>query len=147
MSNYKKYKNLYWEADGLLNAIMEKSEMPVSEVMTLFCLAEGIDTQLAICKKLYMPKQTIHSAIKKLESQGFVVLAPQKGKDKTRRITLTDSGRDVYLQKVFPVEEAESKAFASLDEKEQEELVRITAKYNDFLRKATEEYIKDYGKN
>lgn len=147
MDYVKRYKELYWEADGLFNQIMECSKMPGSEAMTLFCLMEGLNTQSAICKKLYMPKQTIHSAIKKLESQGLVVLADEKAKDKTKQIFITDKGKSVYMQNVHPLDAAENTAFAMLDVSEQEELIRITSKYNGFLKNVTEEYLKEHGKN
>lgn len=147
MSYLKEYKQLFWESDGLYNSFMEHFGLSASESMTLFCVANGIDNQMAICKKLYMPKQTVHSAIKKLENAGIVVVSAQKSKDKTKKIALTDIGYKVYKKKVFPLDEVENEAFEQLDENEQREMVRITAKYNGLLRKAMSDYIANEQRN
>lgn len=147
MNYLKEYKALFWESDGLYNSFMEHFGLSTSESMILFCISEGIDTQSAICKKLYMPKQTVHSAIKKLEKAGIVVVSDQKSKDKTKKIILTDVGYKAYKEKVYPLDEVECEAFEKLDKDEQREMVRITAKYNGLLRKAISDYIANEKRN
>ncbi len=141
MDYVKEYKALFWESDGLYNSFMEYFGLSASESMTIFCLADGIDNQSAICKKLYMPKQTIHSVIKKLEQAGAVVVSNEKAKDKTKSVVLTDVGHRIYAEKVRPLDEVENVAFSMLDAEEQKEFVRISAKYNGLLRQTMSDYI------
>lgn len=147
MDYLKEHRALFCEADSLFNSIMESSGLSASEHMTIFCLSQGIDTQSAICKRLYVPKQTIHSVIKKLEQQGLVTLCPNPNDNKSKRITLTDAGYNVYKEKVAPVEDVEEEAFKMLSEQEQQTYVELSKKYNSLLREKTQEYLDKYDKN
>lgn len=147
MDYLKEQRALFCEADSLFNSIMESSGLSASEHLAIYCLSQGIDTQSAICKRLYIPKQTIHSVIKKLEGQGLVTLSPIPNDNKSKRITLTKDGYKVYKQKVAPVEDVEEEAFKMLSEQEQQAYVEISKKYNAFLREKTQEYLDKYDKN
>ena len=141
MTDIKEYRALLWESDGLYNSIMESSGYSASEYMCIYCIANGENTQAAIAKKLYMPKQTINSAIKKLSALGYVEATSRPGNNKERHLSLTTLGQEIYLQKIAITDNIDEEVWQELSEKDKSALVYLTQKYNDILRKKTEKYL------
>lgn len=141
MTDIKEYRALFWESDGLYNSIMEKSGYSASEYMSIYCIANGVNTQAAIAKKLYMPKQTINSAIKKLSALGYVEACSRPGNNKEKHLSLTTLGQEVYLQKVAITGDIEEEVWQELGEKDRAALVSLTQKYNDILRRKANKYL------
>ena len=75
------------------------------EILYALCLTGGC-TQRDICRMSYTPKQTIHSALRRLEREGLLSAAPAQG-------------REVFL---------------SLTARERKELLRLNKKYLELLR-------------
>lgn len=142
MDSLKKYRALFWQSDALYNSIMEKSGMPTSEHMTLYCISNGINTQSAICKKLYMPKQTINSAVKKFEKAGIVELCPTPNNDKLKTLALTKKGEEIVREKVLVSDEIEESVWNELTKDEQTQLVILTSKYNEILKEKVALFLK-----
>lgn len=141
MTDIKEYRALFWESDGLYNSIMESSGYSVSEYMSIYCIANGVNTQAAIAKKLYIPKQTINSAIKKLSSLGYVEAHSRPGNNKAKYLSLTALGQEVYLQKIAITDDIEEEVWQELSEKDKAALVSLTQKYNDILRQKANKYL------
>lgn len=140
MASVQQYRALFWESDGIYNEIMEKSGFSTSEFMSIYCIANGINTQADIAKKLYIPKQTINSSIKKLASLGYVEMTPVDGNNKTKSLHLTSLGQEVYKQKVAVMDDIEDELWQELDEKEADALVALTHKYNKLFRKHADKH-------
>lgn len=99
-------------------------------------------TQSELCKLLYEPKQTINSALKKLESEGCLMLT--KGGDRrSKTITLTEKGYALSNQTVDTVIASEEHAMSSLKESEQTLFLQLFHKYTDALKKQIKELKKE----
>ena len=146
MTSIKEYRAQFWVSDGQYNSVIEKSGLSSSEFMMLYCVSNGINTQSAICKKLYMPKQTINSAVKKFEKQGVISLACTKGNDKIKTLVLTDKGMELVRAKVLPMDDIEEMLWDELSETERAELVRLTTKYNKLFKEKQTEYFDKHNK-
>lgn len=85
-----------------------------------------------ICKKTGMNKQTINSAMRKLEKKGILYLSYYNGKNK--RVVLTDIGKCFLNSTVSKLYEAEAKAFDSWSEEEIKMYVKLMKKYVFCLR-------------
>ena len=142
MDSLKEYRALFWQTDALYNSIMEKTGMPTSEHMTLYCISSGINTQSAICKKLYMPKQTINSAVKKFEKEGIIELCSTPNNDKPKTLALTPKGEELVIEKVLVVDKIEESVWNELTNEEQIRLVKLTSKYNDVLKEKVALFLK-----
>jgi len=140
MANVNEYRALFWESDGMYNYVMEKSGFSTSEFMSLYCIANGINTQADIAKKLYIPKQTINSSIKKLISLGYVAMTSIDGNNKAKSLYLTPLGQEIYRQKVAIMDDIEDELWQELDEKEADALVALTQKYNRLFKKHAEKH-------
>ncbi len=143
MASIKEYRALFWESDGLYNSVIEKSGLSTSELMTLYCVSNGINTQSAISKKLYMPKQTINSAVKKFEKQGILRLGDTLGNDKLKTLALTQKGVQLVNDKVLAMDNIEEAVWEQLEESERDQLVRLTARFNKLLAEKVAAYLKE----
>lgn len=77
-------------------------------------------------------KQTINSAVRRLEADGILYLERDRGKAK--RVRLTETGREYVLQTVARLYKAECRALESWTEDEIETYLRLMKKYNDSFR-------------
>lgn len=82
-------------------------------------------------------KQTINSALRKLETEGIVYLEIFEGRKK--KVYLTDKGRQLAEDTVFRVIEAENEIFASWSDEEKRIYIDLTQRYlTDFKEKVKE---------
>ncbi len=96
--------------------------------------------QRDICDYAFTSKQTIHSAIHKLEKEGLLRFTPGKGRE--MHIFLTPAGEQFMREHVAPVIAMENKTISQMPPDETDLLVQLTAKYLDCLRSHSEEMLK-----
>lgn len=70
-------------------------------VMYMLYDAQEALTQSDIVKATGLSKQTLNSAIRKLEKDGIIILEKMNGKSK--KIVMTDKGRVLIAQKIKPL--------------------------------------------
>lgn len=92
----------------------------------LLVYGEGL-TQKQICDCSYNNKQTINSAIHKLEKQG--ILQMRAGVGRETRVSLTNEGIELANRVVLPIAEAEQRALESIPEKLREQLLAVVEQY------------------
>ena len=81
-------------------------------------------TQAEICE----PKQTVNSALKKLEAEGYLTLSA--GADqRSKRVCLTEKGERFVKAHVDRVPEAEAAALGAMTAAERDALIRLTGRY------------------
>lgn len=85
-----------------------------------------------IYKMSGISKQTINSAIRKLESEDIVYLKNHNGK--TKIVCLTEKGHDFVQQTGARLFEAECNAFSDWDEDEIDLYLSLIKKHNDSLK-------------
>lgn len=82
-------------------------------------------------------KQTINSALRKLESEGIVYLETFEGRKK--KVHLTEKGGQLAKDTVLRVIEAENEIFASWSDEEKSIYIDLTQRYlADFKEKVKE---------
>ena len=85
-------------------------------------------TQAEICEFLIEPKQTVNSALKKLEEEGYLTLSA--GADqRSKRVCLTEKGERFVKAHVDRVPEAEAAALGAMTAAERDALIRLTGRY------------------
>ena len=135
----KEYNALNREIEGLYHVICRKIGLSDSVFIILYTIWDIGDgcLQRDICNAASISKQTIHSAIKKLEEQGVLYLKPGKGRE--MKIFLTEMGKDLVKEKIIPVAAMEAETHGAMTEEERQELLRLTRKYLDHFRKKEKE--------
>ena len=138
MSDAKKclleYNSIFKENDDLYRKIARELGMSECTFQIFYMLREQEETvtQSEICSALYQPKQTVNSALKKLEQEGYLRLIKQDDR-RSKRIELTEKGRELAERTVDRVLLVEQKALAELTEEEQKAFIGLFRKYTKLL--------------
>ena len=64
-----------------------------------------------------------------MERQGYLILTPADGSQKTKVILLTEQGQELMEEIISPLILAENRALQKLTEEEQSALLGLTGKY------------------
>lgn len=130
----KEYNHIYKEANDIYHEIARKLQLSHSALDIFYTIFEMGDNclQRDICKASCMPKQTVNSSIRKLQTDGYLTLSP--GKDRSMHIHLTPSDQKLIQEKLVPLIRIENDAFEDMTVEECEQLIHLNAKYNQTLR-------------
>lgn len=133
----KRYNNILKESDSFYRNAARRLGVPECALWILYTLRaeEPPVTQKRLCQQLLQPKQTINSALKSLEAEGYLTLSA--GEDRrTRVITLTEKGAVLAGQTADRIIQAEQGAFQAMEPEEAEEFLRLYKKYVERLEEA-----------
>lgn len=133
----REWNRIYKEMDRIYHGIAARMGLSDTAFMVLYGLCELGEgcLQKDICDHCWLSKQTVHSAIRKLEQQGLLQMRPGKGRD--MHLHLTPGGEQLVRQKILPVFAAENGAFVAMDEKNRSQLLQLSREYTDRLRQET----------
>ena len=128
------YNHLYKENTAIYRDLSVRMGLTESTFWILYTLRveESPVTQSDMCAILGYPKQTVNSALKKLEQEGLLSLSGGRGRG-GKPIRLTEAGIKLAEQTVDFVIEAEQRALLDLSTGEQTRLLTLMRRYNDAL--------------
>lgn len=129
------YNNILKENENIYRDLARKLGLSVCQFWILYTLrTESLPlSQRDICTSLYLPKQTINSALKKMESEGYLALT--SGKDhRSKGIMLTSKGILLCERTVDQIIAMERSAFADLSEEKQEFFLSLFRQYTNLLK-------------
>ena len=131
------YNNVLKSIDDCYRNIAKRYGFSEAAFWTLYTLRmePGNITQSDVCTVLYQPKQTVNSALKKLESEGYITLTPSGAH--TKNISLTKSGTKLCEQTVDKVIEAECAALGNMTDEETENMTALMKLYSILLKSQT----------
>ena len=124
---------------GEINALYHEAavKMGVSDSVQniLYVMREKGDRclQSEICKLTGISRQTINSAVRKLERDGIVRL--EQGKGRNTVVCLTEEGKRFAAEKISPLFEIEEKIWGEWTAEERQQYLRLTKKYRDALER------------
>lgn len=118
---------LYHEASQALNI-----SDSVSIILYELCQHGDRCTQSDLGRWCALPKQTVHSAIRKLEREGYVRL--EGGSGRAVLILLTDTGHRLVEEKAHPLIRLENEVLSDWTAEEMETYVRLTRRFRDGMR-------------
>lgn len=122
-----------------LNALYHRAALKFglsdSEMFILYMIIDKNDCCLLhdICFESGISKQTVNSAVRKLEGKGLIYLEKYKGKNK--QVFLTKKGKDYCENTVVRLFKAECAAFDDWNEEETKYYVELMEKYNKSFKK------------
>ena len=105
----------------------------VLDILYVLCEQEGQCLQSDIFRLTGISRQTINSAIRKLERDGLAYL--KQGEGRNTLVCLTEKGRDFSAQKVRPLFQMENQIWSEWTVDEQERYLLFTQKYRDSFKK------------
>ncbi len=103
---------------------------------------DGGYTQAQLCDSLYLRKQTVNSALKKLEKDGVIYLSQDSGNKKNKTIHYTEKGKELARQIVDPIFELEKRAFERLTPQEREGVLYYGRRHIDVLEDETKKLLE-----
>lgn len=128
------YNDALKSVDESYRNVAKRYGLSEASFWTLYTLRmeSGSITQSDVCNALYQPKQTVNSALKKLESEGYITLDPSGAR--TKNISFTESGIKLCEQTVDKVIEAECEALKEMTDDEAENLIALQRTYSILLK-------------
>ena len=109
----KRFNHLMGEIDGLYHDAAVALGMPDSAMGVLYTVCvKGERCPLRdICRQSGMSKQTVNSALRKLEGEGMIYLEPSGPRSKD--VCLTPAGRELAGRTAVPLMEVEDEIFSA----------------------------------
>lgn len=138
-SETRRYNRIISEIDEVYHEIAMKQGFSDSEMEILYVLTDndGRCRLTELIRQTAINKQTINSALRKLEGEDIVYLEPAGGKSKC--VCFTEKGRVVAHNTVDKVIRTEQKIYASWSREEWELYVQLTERYLSQLREEMKE--------
>lgn len=93
-------------------------------------------TQQMLSELWFTPKQTIHSAVVRLQKRGFVEMQPVPGSKKEKAIKLTPQGKDYVTRHITPMFQRYEDAVMQMSRVERMTLYLLMQKYYSCIRSA-----------
>ena len=104
---------------------------------------EDCTTQAQICNNLYLRKQTVNTALKKLEKEGCIYLEKSAGNRKNKTIHFTEKGNELVRNTVDHVFEVERRAFERLSDEEKKGVLYYGLRHVNVLAEETEQFLAE----
>lgn len=139
----KNYNKAFKEQDDVYHDIAKKLQISDCAFWIFYMLrfCENPITQKELCDMQSIPKQTVNSALKKLEREGYLSLDCE-GNKRNKYIHLTPKGLAFARANIDSVIELEVKALAAFTESEQQDFIRLYQKYTYALQENVKNYIR-----
>lgn len=134
----KEFNDIHRQLSELYHEIAVKLKLSNSAFTIFYTISEmgGNCLQKDICDLFYMSKQTVHSCIKKLEKEGYLLK-----KENDKHVYLTPKGEVFVKQNIAPILELEKNIFAKMTEQEGDIFLELNKKYLHYFK----QNLKDIG--
>ena len=135
----KRVNHLIGEIDRVYHEIALKLELSDSVMMILYTICDsGVRCPLQdICKRSGLSKQTINSALRKMEAEGLIFLTSSSGKNKD--VCLTEEGICLMNRTAGRVLQMENDIMAAWPKEDVEKYLELTKRFLlDLQQKAKE---------
>ncbi len=125
----KRLNYLIGETDAVYHEISLKLGLSdsVSKILYVICDNGGSCLLQDICRGFGISKQTVNSAVRKLEREGVVYLEYADGKSKN--VLLTDFGKQFAAKTAAHIIEMENAVFASWPREDVETYLKLTERF------------------
>ena len=137
---YQEFISASKEIDDVYHMLALKFGLSDSSMWILCTMREAHRelTQSAIAQVMSMRRQTVNSAIKNLQNQGYTQLEAVSGDRRTKTLSFTEEGEAFAKKTVDRVLSLEHQVFENLEVEEQEKITQILRKYTRFMREGAE---------
>lgn len=132
MSDYQKACN---EMEKLYNLLQKYSGLSDAEYWCMMAVYKGeCEYQYEISNHYFMNRQTVNSALRKLERKGYINIVIPENNRRIRQIVFTNNGYDFAKKYLDIVQDVEQRVWSHLSYDEQNILVDNMNNINNLLR-------------
>lgn len=137
----RRFNYLAAETDAAYHEMIAKLGLTDSAALILYAVcdydAEGFRCPLReILRRIWASKQTVNSALRKLEKQGILYLIPESARTKT--VCLTEKGAGLARRTVMRMIAAEDEILRAWPQEDAEKYFTLTERYLAAFREKTE---------
>lgn len=133
------FNRLFKQYDDIYRSAAKKFDMPELTLWILYVLCEKSEcTQRDLVDLLLQPKQSIHSALKGMVKDEYVVLECSEHNRKNKYIRLTGKGRSLAENTADQIVRAENSAFLALTGEERQTILDLFKRLTFSLRREVE---------
>ncbi len=133
----KRYNHLIGEIDAVYHKMSLKLGLSDSAMIILYTICDnGNETSCLlqdICRRSGLSKQTINSAIRKLEAEGILYL--ESVSPKSKNVCLTEAGKHLAAQSAGQIITIENEIFASWPWEDVQKYLELTEAFLRALQK------------
>ncbi|MCX4323173.1 MAG: MarR family transcriptional regulator [Lachnospiraceae bacterium] len=135
----KRYNYLLGETNAAYHDASSKLGLTYSSMTVLYVVCNTGDTcpLRDICRNADISKQTVNSALRRLEADGLIYLENRDGKNKN--VCLTEKGRKLSEQTVWKLIKIENEIFASWTKEDVNQYLALTERYLQDFKKRSQE--------
>ncbi len=132
----KRYNHLLGELEATYHEISLKLGLSDSALKILYTICnEGDRCPLSlICRRSGLSKQTVNSALRKLEAEGILYL--EKSGPRSKMACLTETGKDLSERTALRLLHTENTIFSSWPRQDVEKYLELTENFLTALRNA-----------
>lgn len=125
----KRFNYLFGETDAVYHEIALKLGLSDSAMQILYAICDGDGSCFIrdICRFSGLSKQTVNSALRKLEQDDMIIL--NQADTKFKSVSLTHAGQKLAEETALRVIEMENAIFASWSREEVDTYLQLTEKY------------------
>ncbi|MDE6906096.1 MAG: MarR family transcriptional regulator [Lachnospiraceae bacterium] len=136
----KRCNYLIGETNAVYHDMAVKMGLSDSAMNILYTICDSGESCLLkeICRRSGISKQTVNSAIRKLEQEGMVYLKSADSRNKY--VCLTNRGKELSQNTVIRMIQAENEIFASWPKEEVDIYLELTEKYLRDLREKAKDF-------
>ncbi len=134
-----RFTYLIGETDNTYHELALKVGLSDSAMLVLYTLSDmgGECSLQTICSFSGLAKQTVNSALRKLEREEVVILKQQNGRNKN--VKLTDKGMKLAENTVAKIMKIENEIMESWTKEEVQQYLSLTERYLNMLKEKLEE--------
>lgn len=141
----QEFTAIYKETDAIYSGFAKRSGLSDCAFWLMYSLYEtnGQCTQKEICGQWTMSKQTVNSALKGLEKNGYIVLTSSDTDKRSKHIELTDKGIQFARENIGIVFELEQRVFQKMSDDERKAMLESNRRYQALLREEAEHFLSN----
>lgn len=98
--------------------------------------SEGGCTQQQLCRKLFLPKQTVSFLLAKLEKQGYIRRGESPGDRRNKLVSFTEEGREYAQALLAELSHAEARAFLGMTAEERRSVTEGLRSFTEAISKS-----------
>ena len=135
----KRFHHLLGEMDAAYHEMSLKLGLPDSAMIVLYTICDNGECCLLqdICRRSGLSKQTVNSALRRLEADGILYL--ESAGSKAKKVCLTEFGKGFADQTAGQIIKAENEIFDSWSNEDVDKYLKLTEAFLAALREKAKE--------
>ena len=140
----REFNNILKETNAAYSELAKQNGLSDCAFWLMYSIreADGKCTQKDLCDQWIISKQTVNSALKGLEKNGYIILSASPTDRRSKYITLTGKGVEFAHEHIDIVFDLEQLVFQKMSDAESAAMIESTRKYQELFRAEMKRFLK-----